>query len=314
MKTIIICNNVESLYLQNTITNLLKFCCKNLDKHAKIVGKWIRLKCPFAKFKHQHGKDDHPSFGIYLDFPHGYNCFSCGSKGIRIKDLLNELGYNGEFNSSDNFFNFCLPSYVENVDNVKKMCYNKMLAHFVPCPNHPYLIERGIDFYIAKELQVCYDEIANRLCFPVFDCTNCCTGIQGRSLGSNLPKYKFYTINNTMNTGLLYGEQWVNFDDPLVIVEGVFDVAKVKPHWYNVCTFFGVNPSKKVIQKLFFAKKVLMLFDNDKAGYLACNILQSMLPLTQCINIQQNLGYKDPGEMPTEVVRWVVSKHVRGLK
>ena len=57
-----------------------------------------------------------------------------------------------------------------------------------------------------------------------------------------------------------------------------------------------------------------MLFDNDKAGYLACNILQSMLPLTQCINIQQNLGYKDPGEMPTEVVRWVVSKHVRGLK
>lgn len=57
---------------------------------------WVNGTCPFSRYKHSRGRDDHPSFGISID-PNGssnYRCQACGVHGALIPMLwkMEDLG------------------------------------------------------------------------------------------------------------------------------------------------------------------------------------------------------------------------------
>lgn len=294
---------------------LLNFCKEHFNKNAHITGNWVMFSCPFASAKHKNGVDANPSFGINIEYPHGYNCFSCNSKGKTLERLYTIL-----FDVHDSEYfkqreSFTLPLYEEThaIEKVETLYYEEMFANLEPAYDHPYLISRNVEFELAKKFNICYDYEAERLCFPIYNAHKRCIGIQGRSITGMLPKYKLYPhySNGKCNPDILYGEDTINFDDALIVVEGMFDVVKVSQVWYNVTSFFGVNPTSTVLKKLSFARKVLMLFDCDDAGSLACSTLYEHLPFGKMVDIRNfNLPFKDPGEMPMDILHNLLKLHL----
>jgi DNA primase len=297
--------------------DVLTLIQSTIDRYARKSGNWIQCSCPFSQSTHAQGNDVHPSFGISCTYPHGYNCFSCGKKGVAIEQLLHLLGF--ENTHGEMVHNYQLPMFTERIiGKIVPIIYSSTWLHTFPLsPCHPYITARNVPISMAQQLEICYDSIENRICFPIYDRAFQCIGLQGRSIGDTYPKYKFYfNCNNSkypINPGMLYGEQWINFDAPLVIVEGVFDVARVKEVYGNVTSFFGVNPSTSVLRKLYFASKILMFFDQDTAGDNACIALRKALHLTQLEDVRCNIGYKDPSAMPLNVVRHTLKRYIGDL-
>lgn len=298
---------------------VLQFCQEHFDKCAVVQGQWVRFSCPFAKGKHKGGTDNDPSFGVNVDYPHGYNCFTCNSKGKTLQRLYNIFYHNGDVDYFTNVVNFTLPLYEDThvVTDVQTFYFEDDLAQLQPAFDNPhscaYLILRNINFELAKQFGICYDFKRDRLCFPIYNAHKRCIGIQGRSLNGTLPKYKLYPHSTfgKCNANILYGENYINWDMPLVVVEGMFDVVAVSRFYPNVTSFFGVNPTDAIIRKLRFASKILMLFDCDEAGSLACETLYEHLPFGTMVDIRNcSLGYKDPGEMPIDTLRNLLKLHL----
>ena len=73
-------------------------------------------------------------------------------------------------------------------------------------------------------LDLRYDPIERRVCFPIRDFTGALVGLHGRAIDKDTTlKYRMYTVYKQKNPMIWYGEHWVDFDKPVLLVESVFD-------------------------------------------------------------------------------------------
>jgi DNA primase len=115
-----------------------------------------------------------------------------------------------------------------------------------------------------------------RLIFPIFDAMGRTVGFGGRILGQGEPKYLNSPESPVFSKGkLLYGLSWakneIRKDDRALVVEGYFDVVRLRAAGINsvVAPLGTALTSDQAALLKRVTKNVFLLYDSDRAGLKA---------------------------------------------
>ena len=218
--------------------------------------------CPFHM-------DIHPSFSIHENGL--WLCFSCGRKGNleTLSCYLNVVFPHEFLVDMAELQRKLKPKEVMDLD-LKTRLYQETY-------DHKYLEERGISLETAKIFSTGYDRLAECVVFPIFE-SNKPIAIIKRSIHTK--KYKIFGEKSKS----FFGQQFLNEDKPIIIVEGPIDCMKAYELGYeNVVAVAGRMISEKQIHTITKYPKVILAFDNDEAGHDANKyyggLLMKMMPV-----------------------------------
>ncbi len=136
-----------------------------------------------------------------------------------------------------------------------------------------YCKKRKITKEFIKKFELKYSKFTtinstifeHRIVFPIYE-KSCVISVEGRSINPEKIKPKtLYPKGASPST--LFNYDNLNFEEPLIIVEGVMDIPKI---WSkitkNVTTTFGntINARQKELIKKF--KNIILFPDGDKGG------------------------------------------------
>lgn len=291
---------------------------------------WVLAQCPFAPIKHASGEDNHPSFAIRTadDQEPFFTCFSCHSHGT-VFELIEHLRF--YFGKGQTRYNFgvateVLYSEVEivnypMVEDIFKLESKPLkdfpedwLDEFPSAADIPvafaYLQSRGISMKVIIALDLKFDVYNYRVLFPIREFNGLLMGARGRSLDPNdSVRYYDYRWNGLSNTKYVWlGENRINFKDPLFIVEGNFDYARVFHHNTNVVASLSSGVSKVKLSRIKGAWKVLVFSDNDSAGNdLYLQVLKGMGKTS----VVERVVYegKDPGCLDDNYLSSIINSY-----
>ena len=179
-----------------------------------------------------------------------------------------------------------------------------------------HLAQKGFDPRWARELGLIrpgkdgrgdYDLFRNRLLFPILDLHDKVVAFGGRVLDDSLPKYINSSESPIYHKGrILYGlaraREEMRRSDEVIVVEGYFDqLALHRAGFANAVATCGTaltDDHGRLLQR--YAKKVLLLFDQDNAGRKATfRAMEVLLPLGLSVAV---VGL-DAGEDPDSFLR-----------
>ncbi|MDY0267882.1 DNA primase [Trichloromonas sp.] len=159
-----------------------------------------------------------------------------------------------------------------------------------------HLARKGFDVGEARELGLIrpgkegrgdYDLFRNRLLFPIIALDGKVAAFGGRVLDERLPKYLNSPESplyhkSRMLYGLAQGREAMRKNDTAIVVEGYFDhLALHRAGFANAAATCGTALTEehgRLLQR--YAKKVLLLFDQDRAGRKATfRAMEVLLPL-----------------------------------
>lgn len=272
---------------------------------ARSSGDKVVAPCPFAPFYHSKGSDKKPSFAA---FPNdmgksGFICLSCHQQGT-VRHLVTELGRldpendtaaalqlveDAESNNEmdDDLFEDLKKRHLEKFDSPETVKWDEGYSDiFESAWGHPrareYLVRRRISQRTCNQLNLLYDDIQDRILFTAFDAEGGFFGFTGRYIGEDpppalpgqpepIPPPKVRDYASFEKKYIVLGENIWTPDKPLILVEGLFDYARMYELGintrYNIGCLLG---SELTIQK---ANKIVALgvptylfFDNDDAG------------------------------------------------
>ncbi|BCR06494.1 DNA primase [Desulfuromonas versatilis] len=178
-----------------------------------------------------------------------------------------------------------------------------------------HLAQKGFDPEWARQLGLIrpgkegrgdYDLFRNRLLFPISDPSGRVVAFGGRVLDDSLPKY----INSPESpiyhkSRVLYGlslaREEMRKTDEVIVVEGYFDqLALHRAGFCNAVATCGTALTEEHAELLKrYAKRVLLLFDQDSAGQKATfRAMEALLPGGLSVAV---VGL-DPGEDPDSFI------------
>lgn len=278
----------EELFLLSALENILgKSIKKSKNNYA--------FHCPFCN----HHK---PKLEVSLvtdeKGENHFACWVCHTKGRTIKSLLRQLQIPSE--QAHNIL-----SLVKKGENVNYY-YDKILE--IPKEFKPlfkassesviankvknYLYSRGLNDYDLQTYNIGYctsGEYSGRIIIPSYDSDNKLNFFVTRAYEEVFPKYK----NPSVSRDITFFENMINWDQPLVIVEGVFDAFAVRR---NAIPILGKTLSNHLTKNILSKKvqDVYVALDNDafKDSLSICEKL-----LSQGVNVYLvQMEDKDPSE------------------
>lgn len=309
------------------------------SKATEYRGPWVQGPCALAPWRHDDGVDRHPSFGIKSEENKKslVKCFSCGFGG-GLMDLVVELGWRlkdapteikGRYDlakaldlvANENAtieFDANIPDYGEKPEDEGYVIYpDKWLQSFKSALLFPaaikYWTSRGLPKMLMKELDIRYDPIRHRVCFPFRDFNNRLCGVQGRRIndhGDLGPRYYFYPYKGSTNNRVWLGEHRLNLDQTVVVVEGPFDYASVNRVYRNVCASFSAGIGARKIERLADAIEIVSFYDFGKGGDQARKALTKYLPGTPIAHVVPPDAEYDPGKMTTDMLVQHLGPHL----
>lgn len=308
---------------------------------------WANCKCPLAPWTHDSGKDSSPSFAIKID-PNGesrFQCYAC-HKG----DLLLLVQMLREFGAQAPKYDLKLALQYVNAENeqdlvLKVKDYGEKLlpdddgnndATFPEAWLHSfkkaltvpvaltYLKSRGLSPGLIKELDIRFDQSRQAVCFPIRDTECTLRGLRGRYIDPDegAPPYHIYkNPEGHYNRRVWYGEEWVDFDKPVLMVESVFDLAAVFPIYSNVVAPLTVGMSKAKFKRVATAYDIVTLYDKGKGGDKARQLTQQYLPDALQVHLIPGGPHRfkpgeqatDPGEMTPVQLAALLRPHLPGI-
>lgn len=298
-------------------------------------GSWIEAHCPLGPWRHG-GKDKHASFAVKASNQKKSicKCLSCGFGGdlhdlaLKIQELQRKgehTGYNlggamqliaDEFAELD-FDMGSIPSYEEPVAKVEVVFPEQWLYSFHPLSKFPeavaYAKSRGVSQQMATDLGLRYDPIQKRIGFPFRDFKGRLMGMQGRSIEAvphNDLRYFQYGYKGHRNMHCWLGEDRLDLDKPVVVVEGPFDLTSILRVYPNVAASFTSGLSKEKIRRLADATEIITFYDHGHGGDAARESLRNTLkgyPITDIIPTAEE---DDAGNMTVEQVSAYLAEHV----
>ena len=280
---------MENTLLLNAIEGVL---CKShkraRDNHA--------FHCPFCN----HRK---PKLEIKMvPDEKGHNpweCWVCNTRGRTVKSLLRQMNIGKEE----------AIEVLKYVRKGEKITYHDLEVVELPKEFQPlssasttsviankirnYLSKRGMteNDYIKYNIGYCLTgDYAGRIIIPSYDESNRLNFFVGRTFENAFMKYK----NPSASKDVIVFENMINWDQPIVLVEGVFDAMAVKR---NAVPILGKTLPKSLMQKLVSNKveDIYVALDRD-ALKSALSYCEQFLSLGKRVFLVDMLD-KDPSEM-----------------
>jgi hypothetical protein len=297
---------------------------------------WVTVSCPFAKWRHQKGTDNNPSFGLSIT-PGGHSwshCFACNYHndlstmvyelrhlhGDETKQLFNlkaalQLIASEEEDAIEEAFDFSkqILSDQDDGDNPFPQWWVDSFPSALESGQAlSYLHSRSVPVPVVQALDLRWDGLQKRVCFPVRDYKKQVRGLHGRAIFKGIePTYRMYVFQQKNNPIVWLGEHWIDPEKPIVVTESCFDLASVYRVYRNVICPLTASLSEakiKRLQKLDGFHYVTM-FDGDKAGQQAEKKFKAVLkpPIYKRVLLPEET---DPGEMSTTEIMDRLADHV----
>ena len=308
----------------------------NATKHKR-TG-WVVSRCPLGPWEHQDGVSGAEVFGVKVEQgdPQCY-CFACNYGGT-VGELFHHVrGLNKvapvkiafDFKTANALveeaeeteeFDFDIPG-IEEVLAAKKNALHEFpawwLETFPTVQGAPmaekYLAARAVSPVMAKLLDLRWDPMQKRICFPVRDFAGKLRGLHGRAVEAKTdPRYRMYTQAGRNNPVIWLGESWVDLEKPIVVVEGPFDLTSVRRVYSNVVSPLFANPSIAKLNRMSDALEWLTFFDRGAGGDSGREKVEAALSKDHLINhLSPPKDFKDPGEMGVADLVNCLSEHMQ---
>jgi len=173
-----------------------------------------------------------------------------------------------------------------------------------------YLEGRNVSEFTAEVLDIRADSSQKRVCFPVRDFQGRLRGLHGRAVEPDVkPRYRMYLYKGKNSPIVWLGENWVEMDKPIVVVEGPFDLASVARVYQNVVSPLFANPSFDKLNRMGDAVEWITLLDNGKGGDHGRQRISQKFPQHVITHLKPPEG-KDPGMMAKGELISLLQDHV----
>jgi len=128
-------------------------------------------------------------------------------------------------------------------------------------------------------------------------------------VGRNILKtyYRKFENMNDHSSNIVFNEYRLDYQNPIFLVEGMFDYIKLTRHNHNVGFLMGANNQKNaVINNILYHKTpVILAFDNDKAGKQSTKRLKKIFTEHEikCQIFKMSDNYKDIDKIPSDELK-----------
>ena len=262
------------------------------SKHNSHTGE-VGFHCPFCK--HHKRK-----FNIHIE-TEKWQCWVCSAKGRTIASLFRKLNVSQEIMNRLSK----IVGKVINAANSKKYDDLSLPSEYTPLhlanKNSPeyknamhYLTKRGISIGDILRYGIGYCEsgrYSGMIIIPSYDCDGNLNFFTGRSYYADAT----YKHNNPRVSKDLVGfGLFINWDEPITIVEGAFDAIAAKR---NAIPLFGKlmldNLKRKILKNK--VERINIALDSDAISH-SLKIAEYFMSLDKEVHIIE-LGEQDPSEM-----------------
>ena len=185
-----------------------------------------------------------------------FECWVCGFKGRTIKSLLKQLNVPASQASEVlKYVHKGEDSYYAPVKTLElpeefQPLYTASTASVIANKVKSYLYERGLTDYDFIKYNVGYSrsgEYGGRVIVPSYSSSNSLNYFIGRTYEGNYFKYK----NPETSKDIIFFENLINWNQPIILCEGVFDAMAIKR---NAIPLLGKGLSKFLLLKIRMQK------------------------------------------------------------
>jgi hypothetical protein len=284
---------------------------------------WTVSECPLGPWRHVGGKSSAEVFGVRHEAGDAFaHCWSCGWHGS-LGELLTEMKHlnkttpkievswgplydavdqsilDGDLDLDVPDIEEVMASRGENLHEFPQWWLDTFPPAMEIAWAKKYLAERAVTPASAEQLDLRADTDQRRICFPVRDFKHRLVGLHGRAVVAHTePRYRMYLQAGKNNPIVWLGEDWVDLNRPIVVVEGPFDLASVKRVYDNVVSPLFVNPSFAKMKRMTDALEWVTLYDRGAGGDAGRDKVSKLLGHDHVItHLHPPKGRKDPGEM-----------------
>ena len=291
----------------------------NSHKHTG----WVISACPMGPWRHENGKSGDEVFGVRTETGDpSCGCFACGYHGTLGK-LLMEMKFKNKMQPRVDvkwgpLFDLIDEAVIagdldlDTPDIEQVMAMQAQDLHLFPdwwLDTFPkaldipwarkYLRDRGLLDSMIERMEIRADTTQMRVCFPVRDFQHRLVGLHGRAVNPDTePRYRMFTQAGHNNPIVWLGEDWVDLNEPILVVEGPFDLASVLRVYDNAVTPLFVNPSIAKLKRMIDAMEWVTFYDRGAGGDAGRAKVQAFLGKDHVVShVRPPKGRKDPGEM-----------------
>jgi DNA primase len=247
---------------KNTVTNALSSA---LGSYSTLKGNELAFYCPFCNHHKQKLQVNTET--------QKWHCWTCNSGGKKLTSLLKKLDVDRKTISiireiyGDSNYN----PQLEDVDTKVFISLPKEFISLSETPNgfNPeykhamnYLTQRGITEkdIVKYNIGYCKEGLyARRVIIPSYNSDGSLNYFVSRSY---YPEEKMKYKNPPISKNVIAFESQVNWNEPIILCEGVFDAITIKR---NAIPLLGKFPSKELVQKIFLSgvSDIIISLDND---------------------------------------------------
>lgn len=233
-----------------------------------------------------------------------FACWVCNTRGRTIRSLLYQMRVPKEkrysvlkYVKSKQTDHSTYTKDILDLPKEFKLLHSASPTNLLANKAKQYLYNRGITDVDMLRYNMGYclsGEYEGKVIIPSYDENNNLTFFIGRSFQDDFFKYKNPSI---VKEGVLFFENMINWELPIVLVEGVFDAIAVKK---NAIPMLGKSLPTSILKKLILngVRDVYIALDQD-AKKQALDISIKLLN-TGFNTYFVDLPKKDPGEMKLE--------------
>ncbi len=252
--------------LKSTDKNIVISTLSNaLGSYSNLRGNELAFYCPFCNHHKQKLQVNTET--------QKWHCWTCNSGGKKLTSLLKRLDvdrktisiireiygdsqYNPQLEDADTKVFISLPKEFISLSEVPKG-FNPEYKHAIN-----YLTQRGITEkdIIKYNIGYCKEGLyARRVIVPSYNSDGSLNYFVSRSY---YPEEKMKYKNPPISKNVICLDSQVNWKEPIILCEGVFDAITIKR---NAIPLLGKFPSKELVQKIFLSgvSDIIISLDND---------------------------------------------------
>jgi DNA primase len=247
---------------KNIVTNTLS---NALGSYSVLRGNELAFYCPFCNHHKQ-------KLQVNTD-SQKWHCWTCNSGGKKLTSLLKKLdvdrktisiireiygdsNYNPQLEDADTKVFISLPKEFKSLNEVPNG-FNPEYKHAIH-----YLNERGITEkdIVKYNIGYCTEGLySRRIIIPSYNSDGSLNYFVSRSY---YPEEKMKYKNPPISKNVICFDSQVNWNEPIILCEGVFDAITIKR---NAIPLLGKFPSRLLVEKIFMSgiTDIIISLDND---------------------------------------------------